>query len=154
MKKDRLLACILGLCIAGVASADTVFNGGTLLTAANWSNGLPANNGNVTINNNGSYTGVNQASTWLAGSTVTIEGGATLTLANDWASEGAALVTVNDATINCSDDFFVQNSTVVLNAGSVTTAGDDWRAIGAAGTGRIVVNGGTHSSGTGTDNSL
>jgi len=151
MKRNKLALCILSLCVAGVASADTDFLGGNLLSASAWSDGLPV--GQVaTINTNGYYNNVNQVSGWLAGSTATFGGGATFTLRVDFAVYQSVLVTVNDATINCSDDFFVQAGNVVLNEGSVTTATDDWEANNNQG--RITVNGGTHSSGTNTGHNV
>ncbi len=128
--------------------ANTYFTGGNLLVAANWTNGLPAHQIAV-INSNGFYNGVFHNNTWLDGSTVIVGGGAILTLAEDLAVENSKF-TVNDATINCADDFFCQGGNVILNAGSVTTANDDWEANHHAG--RITVNGGTHSSGPASEN--
>ncbi|MCK4565328.1 MAG: hypothetical protein KAU94_11725, partial [Verrucomicrobia bacterium] len=132
----------------------TDFLGGDLKTSTNWTIGLPGDivtNGTIYVDGNDGA-GDNQQHAWLYGSTTTIGSNATLTMTLDWASRGAVLVTVNDATINCGDDFFVESSTVVLNAGSTTTAIDDWEANNGAG--RITVNGGTHSSGTGTGNNV
>ena len=152
MKKLVMLVCVLCLCAAGVANASTTFLGGDLLNAANWDKGLPAGQ-EAAISVDGYYgTNITNSNAWLNGSTATIDGGATLTLNVDFSASGAVLVTVNDATINCTDDFFVQNSNVVLNAGSVVTCADDWEANDDSG--RITVNGGSHASGTGTGNNV
>ena len=143
-----IMSCVMLLAVG--ANAETVFLGGDLLTAANWDNGLPEGQ-EATINVDGSYTGVNQNYPWLTDSTVTIGGGAVLALANDLAINGAT-VTVNDATLNCSDDLFVDNGILILNAGSVTTSSDDWEANSNAG--RIIVNGGAHNSGTDTGHNV
>ncbi len=151
MKRNKLVLCALSLCVAGVASADTVFSGGDLRDAANWSNGLPA--GQVaTINNDGYYSGIAQNTPWLSGSTATVGGGAVLgLLAADLSVYGGVMI-VNDATLNCQDDVFVDGGHLILNAGSVTTCADDWEANDH--NGRITVNGGTHSSGPNGDHNV
>ncbi len=156
MKKVLVLLMVCALVTA--ANAATVFTGtggavaGDLFDAGNWDNGLPAGQ-EATINVDGFYgTNINQTNGWLSGSTATIGGGATLSIDADWAVAGAVSVIINDATINCLDDFFVDGGPTVLNAGSVTTCVDDWEANNNAG--RITVNGGMHSSGTGTGNNV
>jgi len=125
-------------------SETTYFTGGDLRNTINWTGGLPA--GRVAIiNNNGYYNGVAQNTPWISGSMVTVGVGAVLgPLQADLSVYGGTLI-VNDATINCVDDFFCDGGNVVLNEGSVTTCNDDWEANDHAG--RITVNGGTHSSG-------
>ncbi len=126
----------------------TYFLGGDLFVASNWDGGLPA--GQVaTINNSGSYSGAAQNTPWLSGSTATFGGGATFTLQADFSAYGSVSVTINDATLNIQDDFFVDNGHVILNAGSTIICADDWEANDH--NGRITVNGGTHSSGPNTD---
>lgn len=133
------------------SSAATIFGGGDLTVATNWDNGLPGSGNDGTINVNGSYTGLNQLDYWTAtsGAVISVGSGAVLNLNNDFASS-RAVWHINDATIICSDDFFVGTTGAVinLNAGSAVTAVDDWEVNNNAA--RIVVNGGTHSSGTGT----
>jgi len=148
MKTSKLvLSILLGLYAAGDATADTSFLGGELKTAASWSDGLPAGQ-TATIDVDGYIDPrMGFGDTWLSGSTVTIGGGCTLSLDavgnSDWASAGAVLVTVNDATINCSDDFLITNSAVVFNAGSTTSCNDLWQTRDSA---RVTINGGTHVS--------
>ena len=151
LKQTTLLICTIALLFSAVVSSAegaTDFLGGDLFVEANWTNGLPA--GQVaTINSNGFQT-MNQINPWISGSKVTVGGGATLTLGEDLSVYGCLTFTVNDATINCNDDVFVDNGILILNAGSVTTASDDWEANDHAG--RITVNGGTHSSGPNSEN--
>jgi hypothetical protein len=132
-------------------SGGTTFLGGYLTAVTNWSNGLPSSQNPGTILSNGYYNTLNQATPWTDGSNavITVDSGAILSLGFDFAGS-RCLWTVNDATINCSDDFFVEGGEVTLNEGSVTTADDDWEANNAAG--RIIVNGGVHSSGPEPEN--
>lgn len=150
MKKTLITAAVLATSLTA-ASAATIFSGGDLLTEANWSNGLPGDADIVgTINQNGSYSGVNQNNAWMAGSTTTVGGNATLTLNNDLAIRGATMI-VNNATINATDDIFTDTGLLILNGGSTVTAVDDFEAQG---TGTITINGGTHNSGSGTGNKV
>ncbi len=131
---------------ANFASAATIFTAAidnNLLNAANWDNGLPGPGNDGTVSINAGYTGLNQGADFTNGGVVTVDSGATLSLANDLAISGGTLI-VNDATINASDDIFVQGN-LTLNAGSVTTAIDDWEVNVAAGV--VTINGGTHSAG-------
>ncbi len=140
----------LCLCAAGWVGADTVFLGGDLRTAENWSNGLPSNGTtgqDATINVDGYTAGFTQANPWIAGSTAIVGGGATLLFTNDVAVYGGVMI-VNDATIIAEDDVFAQNGTLILNEGSSASCSDDFESNNEQG--RIVINGGTHSSGPGT----
>ena len=131
------------LLLTGVASGETTFLGGNLRSASSWTNGLPAGQ-HATITNNGSYTGQNQDSRWISGSTVSIGGDATLTLGNDL-SVFEAEVAMYSGAINCSDDFFAQRGSITIYDG-VVTANDQYTAN--ANQGRITIFGGTHSSGS------
>jgi len=156
VKMKNLVMLVLCLCVAGAVNADTVFVGtggvvpGNLLDAGNWSNGLPAAGNDGSVNVSGFYTGLNNPDFPFGTATVTFGGGAVLSLANDTALKGGTWI-VNNATLNCTDDLFAEGN-LILNAGSVTTATDDWEANNVGG--RITVNGGTHSSGTGTGHNV
>lgn len=130
----------------------TTFLGGNMRDGANWNYGLPDAQVPGLMPVSGSASGFEHYTGWLgAGALVTVNNGATLNVTNDFATSAANWIITN-ATVNCYDDFFVQKATVTLNADSVTTAIDDWEAQEYAG--RIIVNGGTHASGTGTDNNV
>ncbi|RLD10011.1 MAG: hypothetical protein DRI44_07140, partial [Chlamydiae bacterium] len=130
-------------------SADTIFNGGDLFTAANWTAGLPAGQTGI-ASVNGTGTG-NQINPWISGGTLTVNGGAVLTLGEDLSCYGGTLIVTN-AAITCGDDVFCDNGTLILDAGSAVRSADDWEANDHAG--RIIVNGGTHSSGPNTDHNV
>ncbi len=156
MRKTITCLTLATLCLAlpMPVHADTVFQGGNLNTLGNWDDGAPTSSNPGIMNVDGSFTG-NQSSPWLVedGAALTVGGDSVLTFTGDFAVDGAFWV-INNATINCSDDFFVgrSNGTVTLNAGSVTTCADDWETNDYGG--RITVNGGTHNSGTGTSNNV
>ncbi len=145
VRKSLVGLFTLCLCAAGWVGADTVFLGGLLTTAANWSNGAPlGQDGTINVDGYGNFA---QTGPWMVGSTVTVGGGATLTFGVDLSAYGGVLI-VNDATITAADDIFVQGGTLILNEGSAASCTDDFEANNEVG--RIVINGGTHSSGTGT----
>ncbi len=113
-----------------------------LMNALNWSDGLPSAQ-LATISSNGFYD-ADHTNTWLSCSTVAIGGNAVLTMTKDWASKNATLVTINHATINCANDFLIEDSTMILNKDSATLAGNDWQVCGG---GVTTINGGIHTAG-------
>ena len=127
----------------------TYFTGGDLLTAGNWTAGLPA--GRVAVINSNGYATMNQINPWISGSTATVDVGAVLSLSEDLSAYGGTII-VNDGTITCLDDVFCDNGNMIFNAGSAVSSVDDWEANDHSG--RITVNGGTHSSGTATDKNV
>lgn len=143
-----LTVCASASWIGTDALAATNFTGAVdtnLLNAANWDNGLPGAGNDGTVNLDASYAGLNQFNNFTNGGTVTAGGDATLTLANDLAiNSSTAVLIVNNATVNATDDMFIQTGTLILNAGSVTSAADDYEAN--ASTGTLIVNGGTHTT--------
>lgn len=133
----------------GAAEAATTFTAAVdtnLLNAANWDNGLPGVGNDGFINIDAGYSGINQTGNFTNGGTVTAANGATLTLNNDLAiNSSTAVLIINDATLNATDDIFVQAGTLILNAGSVSSAVDDWQVNAAAG--HATINGGMHTAG-------
>lgn len=119
-------------------------------TASNWSNGLPIGQ-HATIKEDGSYSGMNQNSNWINGSSVSIGGNATLTLSNDLSVFETKSVTMYSGAIHCNDDFFAQKGTITIYGGT-TTANDQYAAN--ANEGRIIIYGGTHSSGVASNDYL
>ncbi len=124
-----------------------------LLNAANWSEGLPSGNARTegVIAIDGSYTGVTQLHPWISGATVVVSNNAVLTLAYDLSVKDATMI-VNDATLIIADDIYIEGGTLIFNAGSASSCTDDLRATKFGG--KIIINGGTHSSGPDPDHSV
>lgn len=133
----------------GAAEAATTFTAAVdtdILNAANWDNGLPGVGNDGFINIDAGYSGLSQTGNITNGGTVTVGNGATLTCNLDLAiNSSTAVLVINDATLNATDDIFVQAGTLILNAGSVSSAVDDWQVNAAAG--HAIINGGMHTAG-------
>ena len=149
MKNLMIILALVLFSTVSLFAADTTFNGGDLFTAGNWTAGLPAGQTGI-ASVDGSGTG-NQVHPWISGGTLTVNGGATLTLGEDLSAYNGTLIVTN-ATITCADDVFCDNGTMIFDAGSAVSSVDDWEANDH--NGRIIVNGGTHSSGTATDKNV
>ncbi|WP_269522396.1 PEP-CTERM sorting domain-containing protein [Coraliomargarita parva] len=145
--KKLLLPTGAFILLASAAFSQTTFNsdGTSIFDGANWDNGLPNSGGAGTINGGTGTGSATQSNTWISGSSVTIGGGAVLTLGTDFGATGGT-ATVNDATVNATDDVFSgTNGTIIFNSGSASSAGDDFQAQGGGGT--ITIHGGTHTAG-------
>ncbi|MBN2161349.1 MAG: PEP-CTERM sorting domain-containing protein [Pontiellaceae bacterium] len=153
MNKGRWTCVVAGLCLATVAGADTIYTGGAggdMRNAASWNNGLPGAGNNGLVNTDAAMSSINQNDTWMAGATVTIEGGATVAIGEDTPVNGGGTLIVNNATLTVGDDVFASGGTIILNNGSAVTANDDFEAT----TGIITINGGIHSSGAAVGNNV
>ena len=149
MKNLMIVLALVLFSTVSLFAADTTFNGGDLFTAGNWTAGLPAGQTGI-ASVDGTCTG-NQINPWISGGTLTVNGGATLTLGEDLSAYGGIMIVTN-ATITCADDVFCDNGIMIFDAGSAVSSVDDWEANDH--NGRIIVNGGTHSSGTATDKNV
>lgn len=156
MKHEKIVACLLGVFVAGMACGDTVFSGGDAADPLNWSSGVPNSAGdpNGIVNVSGTVGIGNMYSTTFAGATLTIDNGATLAFAED--THGGTAVgpfthyVVNNGTITAGDDIFTANGTITFNAGSsgqaFGTTDSGKGDLQAQGTGTLTINGGTHSA--------
>lgn len=129
------------------AQADTVFNGGALGTASDWSNNTPGPGNPGTVDVNGALGNAAQNGLLFSGATVTVGSGATLTAGIDFPAAGGNQWLFTNSTVNLGDDFFSGPSFFTLNAGSSVNAVDDFQAQDNGG--NITINGGTHTAGDG-----
>jgi len=160
MKNLTMLICVLCLCVAGAANAETLFLGGDLSDALNWDNGAPdvGNDGVINVDGTTPATiGWGQTFGWgtatasyapAPGVVITIGGGAVLNFGNDITAFNCD-VTINNATLNSGDDYYVSNNGHhVFNDGSsvvVTGAGNNIEIQGTNAS--LTINGGTHTAG-------
>lgn len=134
------------LTISGdVVLPTTVFNGGDMLTAGSWTNGLPVAPFTGTSAQNGTF---NDGGAGVADWLLTVTGG-TITAGQDWSFTGGSNVIFAGGALNVTGDVLVNNGSIMrFDGGTIGWGGE--LGTGAASTGTVVINDGTFTGGVGS----
>ncbi|MGD9418692.1 MAG: M60 family peptidase N-terminal accessory domain-containing protein [Verrucomicrobiota bacterium JB025] len=142
--RNTILTAPLAALLLNPAHALTEFTGGDLLDAANWTDGLPAGQQALMLEN-GYYSGQSWTSDWLLDSVVNIKRVRTYDFADDLIISPGADVTADAGTFNVTRHFLVNGGAIRFKNGTVTCAGSYEVADGG---GTLTIFAGTHTCGS------